>query len=75
MMIEEDDCHSETQNMTRCETFHSLMMDANQSNNEKSLSRSGINITKSNKGQGNDKALLSKVRKDIFLNLSLDFTL
>ena len=65
-MIEDDDSNSEKQDMNTCETFHSLMMDANQSNNEKSLSRSGINMTKSNKSQGNDKALLSKVRKDIF---------
>ena len=65
MMMEDDDSNPEKQDGNTSETIHSLMMDANQSNNEKSLSRSGINMTKSNKSQGNDKALLSIVRKDI----------
>ena len=70
MMMEDDDSNSETQDRNTSETFHSLVMNANESNNEKSLSRSGINMTKSNKSQGNDKALLSIVRNDIFAKLS-----
>ena len=66
MMMEDDDSNSEEQDMNTSETFHSLMMDANESNNEMSLSRSGINMDKSNTSQDNDKALLSIVRKYIY---------
>ena len=62
MMMEDDDSNSEKQDRNTSETFHSMVMDANESNNEKSLSRSGI---KSNTSQDNDKAPLSVVRKDI----------
>ena len=61
MMVEDDDSNSEKQDRNTSETFHSMVMDANESNNEKSLSRSGI---KSNTSQDNDKAPLSIVRKD-----------
>ena len=66
MMMEDDDSNSEEQDMNKSETFHSLMMDANESNDEMSLSRSGINMDKSNTSQDNHKALLSKVRKYIY---------
>ena len=66
MMMEDVDSNSEEQDMNTSETFHALMMDANDSNDEMSLSRSGINRDKSNTSQDNDKALLSKVRKYIY---------
>ena len=65
MMIEDDDSNSEKQEMSTSETFHSLVMDADQSNNEKSLRRNGINMAKSNTSKDNDKAPLSIVRKVI----------
>ena len=66
MMMEDDDSNSEEQDMNTSETFHSLMMDANESNDEMSLSRIDINMDKSKTSQDNDKALLSKVRKYIY---------
>ena len=67
MMMEDDDSNSEEQDMNTSETFCSLMMDADQSNNEKSLSRSDINMTKSDTSQDYDEERLSKVRKDILI--------
>ena len=65
MMMEDDDSNSEKQDMNTSETIHSLVMDANQSNTEKS-----------NTSQDNGKAPLSLVRKAIlFKNVSLSFTL
>ena len=66
MMVEDDDSNSEKQDRNTSETFHSMVMDANESNNEMSLSISGINMDKPNTSQDNDKALLSKVRKYIY---------
>ena len=65
MMMEGEDSNSENQDMNARETIPSLMMDADQSNDEKSLSGSGINMTKSDTPQDYDEAPLSKVRKDI----------
>ena len=65
MMMEDDDSNSEKQDMNTSETNHSLVMDANQSNTEKS-----------NTSQDSCKAPLSMVRKAIlFKNVSLSFTL
>ena len=66
MMMEDGDSNSEMQDRNTSETFHSMVMDANESNNEMSLSISGINMDKPNTSQDNDKALLSKVRKYIY---------
>merc|ERR1719320_1268503 len=59
MMMEDDDSNPEKQDRNTSETIHSLMIEANLSNNEKSLSRHGINMTKSDTPQDNDKAPLS----------------
>ena len=69
MMMEDDDSNPEKQDRNTSETIHSLMIDANQSNNEKSLSRHGINMTKSDTPQDNDKAPLSIVRKHILFKI------
>ena len=66
MMMEVNDSNSEKQDLNTSETCHSLVMDANQSKNVKSIRRNGINMTKSNTSQDNDKALLSIVRKYIY---------
>ena len=65
MMMEDDDSNSEKKDMNTSGTIHSLVMDANQSNTEKSYT-----------SQDNCKVPLSMVRKAIlFQNVFLCFTL
>ena len=59
MMMEDDDSNPDG---NTSEKIHSLMMDANQS-------RHGINMTKSDTPQDNDKAPLSIVSKHILFKI------